>query len=57
MTRSSAADMIRGRVEWRRNDRIFFWMELGGHDEVRVSGEDGDAVAGGAVPYANCLVI
>lgn len=32
-------------------------MELGGHDVVRVAGEDGDTVAGCAVPYANSLIV
>ena len=40
-----------------RDDEVVLWMELGGHDIVRVAREDGDAVARCAVPYADCLVV
>ena len=39
------------------HDKIVLWMELGGHDIMRVTSEDGDAIAGGAVPYAYSLVV
>ena len=46
-----------GLVLGRRYDEIFLWMELSRHHVVRVAGENGDAVAGSAVPDADSLVV
>lgn len=39
------------------DDQVVFGMEESTHDVVRVSGEDGNAVTGGAVPDADGLVV
>lgn len=40
-----------------RHDEVFLWVELGRHYVVRVAGEHCDAVARGAVPDPNRLVV
>lgn len=39
------------------NDQVVFRVEEGGHNVVGVACEDGNAVAGSAVPYADRLVV
>jgi hypothetical protein len=46
-----------GLVHRSRNDKVVFWVEKGGHDIMRVTGENGDAVSRCAVPDANRLII
>ena len=41
----------------RRHDKVLFRMKLGGHHIVRVTGEDGYAIAGGAVPDTDRLIV
>ena len=39
------------------NYKVFFWMELCGHDIMWVASEDGNALTGCTVPDTNCLII
>ena len=44
-------------VHRRGDDQVLLGVELGGHNVVRVAGEDGDALPRGTVPDANGLVV
>ena len=46
-----------GLVHGCRDYKIILRMEEGRHDIVRVTGENGYAVTGGAIPYANGLIV
>ena len=39
------------------NDEISFWMKKRGHDVVRVTCQDGHAVARRVVPHPNCFIV